>query len=152
MLDLPRGGRRLIGAGLAAGVAYLGAMALDLALVRNRTNDLRLLAGMVPGGERRWPLLGSALHLVNSVALAAVYDSLRERLPGSGWSRGLLFAQIENLVLYPLVLAIGRFHPAMKAGRLDSFAHPVPFIQEVVRHAAYGAVLGHLLERADTET
>lgn len=137
---------RLIVAGLLAGLAYLAAMALDLALAGNRTNDLQLLSGMIPGQERRWRSLGALMHFGNSVALAVVFARVRGYLPGRGWMRGLIFGQLENLTLYPLVVVIGRFHPAVKSGRLDHYARPLPMLQEIARHAAFGAVLGALLD------
>ncbi len=131
-------------AGLLAALAFLLAMAADLALLRRRTNDLRLLAGLLPGGARAWPIVGTAWHLANGAALGLVFCRIRDRLPGPGWFAGLLFALGENLVLWPLVALLDRVHPEIRAGRLEPFNRPVPFLQEVWRHAVYGVVLGAL--------
>ncbi|HUY99023.1 MAG TPA: DUF6789 family protein [Thermomicrobiaceae bacterium] len=137
--DAPKHG---VAAGLAGGLAFLGVMALDMRVTGEPTNDLRLLAGLVPGGERHWRWLGTAIHFANSVALGLVFVRARGRLPGPGWLQGLFFAQAENVVVWPLLTAIDRVHPTIRAGRLPRFARPVPFVQEALRHAAYGLVAG----------
>jgi hypothetical protein len=134
-------------AGLIGAVAFLIAMAVDLALLRRRTNDLRLLAGLLPSGHRYWPLLGTIMHLANGASLGILYGRLRHRLPGPGWLAGALFALAENLVLWPLIIVLDRVHPEIRAGRLERFNQPVPFLQEVWRHLTYGITLGLLVDR-----
>ncbi len=134
-------------AGLAGAVAFLIAMIVDLALLRRRTNDLRLLAGLVPGGARFWPVLGTFMHLANGSALGILYGRLRRVFPFSGWLAGLLFALAENLALWPIVALLDRVHPEIRAGRLEPFNRPIPFLQEVWRHLAYGLTLGILYDR-----
>lgn len=141
-LDEPRSlGPGLI-AGLAGALAFLVAMALDLALTRRKTNDLRLLAGLVPRGARHWPWLGLAMHCANGAVLGILYSRLRHYLSGPGWRAGLLFALAENFALWPVLLILDRVHPEVKAGRLEPFNRPIPFFQEIWRHVAYGVVLG----------
>ncbi|MCX2728502.1 hypothetical protein OO015_13510 [Thermomicrobium sp. 4228-Ro] len=134
-------------AGIVGALAFLVAMAVDLALLRRRTNDLRLLAGLLPVGHRYWPLLGTIMHLVNGAALGVLYGRLRHRLPRPGWLAGTVFALGENLVLWPLIVVLDRIHPDVRAGRLERFNQPVPFLQEVWRHLAYGITLGLLVDR-----
>ncbi|HET9016822.1 MAG TPA: DUF6789 family protein [Thermomicrobiaceae bacterium] len=134
-------------AGLVAGVAFLAAMALDMRATGEPTNDLRMLAGLAPRGDRHWRWLGTAIHFANSAAVGVAFLQVRGRLPGPGWLRGLLFIQGENLALWPLVAAIDRVHPAIRAGRLPRFNRPLPFAQEVLRHAAFGLVLGAVADR-----
>lgn len=136
-------------AGLFGALAYLMEMGFDIAITRKRTNDLRLLAGLVPGGERFWPVLGTVIHFFNGAALGVIYARVQQSLPGRGWLRGLLFAQIENLVLWPLMILIDRVNPAIKSGSLPVYNRPLPFLQEVPRHAAYGAVLGAVFQREE---
>jgi hypothetical protein len=142
-----RGLGHAILAGLAGAVAFLFAMAVDLAVLRRRTNDLRLLAGLLPGGARFWPLLGTLMHLANGAALGVLYGRLRRVFPFSGWLAGSLFALAENLALWPIVALLDRVHPEIRAGRLEPFNRPVPFLQEVWRHLAYGLTLGILYDR-----
>lgn len=134
-------------AGLVAGIAFLIAMASDLALIRNKTNDLRLLSGMVPGGGRLWPLLGTAMHLFNGALLGAVYGHVEDRVPGPGWLKGTLFGLTENMILWPIITVLDRIHPEIKRGTLQPFNRAVPFMQEIFRHIAYGAVLGWVYEQ-----
>jgi len=67
--------------------------------------------------------------------------------PGPGWLAGALFALAENLVLWPVILVLDRVHPEIRAGRLERFNQPLPFLQEVWRHVAYGVTLGLLVDR-----
>lgn len=129
-------------AGLAGALAFAGVMALDLRLMRARTNDLRLLAGLVPGGRRWWLPVGLAMHCANGAALGVVYARLCSAPVRRPWLRGLAFGLTENTLLWPLVVVLDRLHPDIRAGRLDHFNRPVPFFQEVLRHAAYGLTLG----------
>lgn len=138
---------RAIAASLAAGVAYLGAQALDIRALGVPTNDLRLLAGLVPGGETRWRSLGTLMHFANSVALGLAFTRVRDRVPGDGWRQGLLFALAENAALTPLLLLTDRLHPGIRAGRLPRYVAPRPMLQQVIRHIAYGTVLGAALGR-----
>ena len=129
-------------AGAAGALAYLVEMRVDLAALRCPTNDLMLLGRPFSANRRAWPAIGTALHFFNGVALAQVYALLGRRLPGPPWLRGLLFTQIENTLLYSVVPLFDRFHPAITAGELPRMFRPVPFVQQVLRHIAYGVVLG----------
>ncbi|TVR75062.1 MAG: hypothetical protein EA415_04845 [Sphaerobacteraceae bacterium] len=133
-------------AGLVAGTAFLLTMAVDIALTRYKSNDLRLLSGMVPGGGRIWPILGTAMHFFNSAALGAVYAHVEDRLPGRGWVKGTMFGLAENMILWPIITILDRVHPEIKRGTLQPFNRFTPFMQEILRHIAYGAVLGWAYE------
>ena len=134
-------------AGTVAGIAFLVAMALDIALTRQRTNDLRLLSGMIPGGSRLWPVLGTSMHTVNGAALGVAYAHVEHRFPGPGWLKGTVFGLVENMILWPIILVLDRVHPDIRRGTLPRFNRPVPFLQEVFRHVVYGAVLGWTYEQ-----
>ena len=133
-------------AGVLGSAAYLVEMAIDLRLLRCPTNDLLLLAGPFTRDPRAWPLLGAALHFFNGVALAQVYGTVGRRLPGRPWLRGVGFTMIENTLLWGLVPLFDRYHPAIRAGELPKMNRPLPFAQQVLRHIAYGAVLGATYE------
>lgn len=133
--------------GIAGGAAYLAAMGLDILATREPTNDLRLLAGMVPRGEKHWAILGTLIHFFNSISLGLLFARVRDWVPGTGWRQGVLFALVENIVLAPGFIAIDRVHPAVRAGRLPRYGRVIPFLQQVIRHIAYGAALGALLGR-----
>ena len=129
-------------AGAAGAGAYLAEMAIDLPLLDCPTDDLLLLGGLVTRDPRIWPILGGAMHFANGVALAQVYATVQDRLPGPPWARGILFTLIENTVFWGIVPLFDRYHPAIREGKLPKMNRPVPFLQQVLRHIAYGAVLG----------
>ncbi len=129
-------------AGALGAAAYLAEMAVDLALIDCPTNDLMLLGRPFSANPRVWPWLGGAIHFGNGVALAQLYGLVGGRLPGPPWLRGIVFTLIENTLLWGLVPLFDRYHPAIRSGELPKMNRPVPFAQQVLRHIAYGAVLG----------
>lgn len=141
--DLKRGGT----AGMLAAAAYLVGMALDIALTKQRTNDLRLLAGLVPGGRRGWPVVGTSMHLINGTALGAVYARVHHGLPGPAWMRGVIFGLVENFLLWPVMVVLDRVHPGIRSGELDRYNRPGPFLAEIFRHVVYGAALGFVYDQ-----
>ncbi|MFN8540160.1 MAG: hypothetical protein U0232_22105 [Thermomicrobiales bacterium] len=134
-------------AGAVASAAYLAEMAVDLPLLDCPTNDLLLQGGLISQDRRVWPLLGTAMHFGFGVALAQVYSAVGRRLPGPPWLRGVLFTMVENTLLWGIVPLFDRFHPAIRAGQLPKMNRPIPFLQQVLRHLAYGAVLGVVYDR-----
>ena len=140
-------------AGVAGAVAYLAAQEVDRRLVNPRSNDLVLLGGMVTGDETAWRPLGLVLHLLAGASFGLLFDRVAaHRLPGPYWLRGILFAQIENTTLWPLVLLIDRTHVAVQRGQLAPLNQPIYFVQGVWRHLALGAVMGALLQRKSPES
>lgn len=136
--------RRAVIAGLAGSAAYLAEQYVDLKLLRFPGDDLKLLGMIATRRAPLWQLAGLANHFANGTALAVAYAAfLRDRLPGSPVVRGLLLGQIENAALWPLIpLIIDRYHPAIRAGALPRLNTPAYAAQAVLRHVAYGAVLG----------
>lgn len=135
--------------GVVAAGAMLIAMLGDLRLTHARTNELRLLGGLIPWCGRFWPLTGTVMHFGNGAALGTLYGYVQAGLPGPDWLRGLLFAQLENLLLWPVLFVIERIHPQIKTGELGSFNHPGAFVAEVFRHAVYGVVLGVMFRKLE---
>ncbi len=136
--------RLTIGAlsGLAGGFAYLLEMNADIRAFRYDADDRILLAGVVVKDPAAAKAAGTIIHLANSVAIGVIYETfVQERLRGPGWMRGVAFASSENLGLYAL-MKLERFHPAVKNGRLVSYWTKTAFLQGVLRHIAFGAVLG----------
>lgn len=133
-------------AGFGGAVAYLAAQELDRRVADPRSDDLILLGGLVTDRAVVWRPLGLVMHLLAGVAFAQAFQSLAApRLPGPYWLRGVLAAQIENTILFPLLYPIERFHPAVKSGALVSLTGPTYLARSVWRHLALGAVLGALL-------
>jgi hypothetical protein len=133
-------------AGLAGGAAFATVMKADMALSGRRVDDFQLLAGFGPTRDK-WRVVGPIIHAANSITVGALYAIVSDRLPGSGWRKGLLFALAENSLLWPILIVLDRVHPAIQAGELPVFNRPWPFLVENVRHAAFGIVLGSVYER-----
>lgn len=132
-------------AGLAGGVAYAVVMATDLRLFRYNADDYLLLGGVfglppVPASR-----VGKGIHLVNSAVLGILFERLAyHRLPYSAAVNGVIFATIENAVLYP-VFIVEHLHPLIERGNLPSYRTSAAFTQSALRHVAYGAVTGWTL-------
>jgi hypothetical protein len=136
-------------AGIVSGLAYLAAQAVDIAATGNNTDDRLLAGGLVPVDRSDSVVTGTAMHLVNSLAFSAAFRLVgRDLLAGPMWLRGLLFALIETVALYPMAM-FERLHPAIRDGRLPTYRTPVAFAQQVWRHAALGVVLGLLTPKRD---
>lgn len=140
----PLHARRAVLAGLAGAAAYLGEQYLDRKLLRFPGDDLQLLGMLATRRDPAWRVAGLAMHATNGAALALVYGAVaRNRLPGPPVLRGVLLGQIEQAALWPLVpLIIDRYHPAIRAGQMPRLTTPAYAVQQILRHVAYGAVLG----------
>jgi hypothetical protein len=146
----PKVRRRILAgsiAGLAAAAAYAVEQKADLDAFDYNTDDFVLLGSMVPVDEELIRPLGMVMHFGNGAALGAVYALVaHDRLPGPPLARGLTFTMLETVGLYPMALLEG-FHPGISEGRLPSYLTGQAFAQQVLRHFAYGVVLGPLTER-----
>lgn len=136
--------RRAALAGLAGAAAYLAEQHLDMRLLRFEGDDVRLLGLALTRRDPAWRVAGLAVHAGNGITLALIYAALlRNRLPGAPVLRGLLLGQVENAILWPLVpLVIDRYHPAIRDSLMPRLNTPAYAAQAVLRHLAYGAVLG----------
>jgi hypothetical protein len=132
--------------GLVAGGAFLLVLEADLRLTGRNVDDLIILGRPVVRNPEHARRAGIAIHLVNSVALAQLYRLVEDRLPGNPWVKGTIFANLENMVLYPATY-LEDLHPAVKDGQVDRYFTWPAFWQSVPRHIAYGAVLGGLYAR-----
>ncbi len=129
-------------AGLLGSPAYSAEMWLDLRLVRYRFNDFTLLGRPFSSNPRVWLPVGATVHLINGMLVGRLYAGVERLLPGPGWLRGVLFAQAENLLLWPLLLLVDRYHPGRQDGELaPGFTLP-SYCVAVLRHFAFGFVLG----------
>ena len=106
-------------------------------------SDVRLLGRMATRG-RLWPIAGTILHVGNGAAFGWAF----ERLGGKGIRRGLVVAEIENLVLWPAMAIVDRVHPDRRDGTWPPLlADPRSFAYEATTHALFGATLGALVDR-----
>lgn len=141
--------KAVVVSGLAAGTAFAAVLEADLRLTGRNVDDLMILGRPFVADPRQARLVGGAIHGLNSVALAGLYAGLEHRVPGPGWLKGLVFANVENLILYPIT-RFENFHPAIRLGLVDRYYNWPAFWQSVPRHIAFGAVLGALYERLHT--
>ena len=133
-------------AGLAAGAAFVAVLEADVRLTGNNVDDLVFLGRPLAGKPTLARPVGLALHAANSVGFALLYARLQDRLPGPPWWRGVLFFNVENVLLYPF-LVFEEWHPAIRDGQLDRYWTWPSFLQSIPRHVAYGAVLGPVYAR-----
>ena len=135
---------RVIMAGVAAGIAYLLMQAADLRIFKLHTDDTQLLGRVFSANPRRSRTIGTAIHFINAIGLAHVYALVRHLLPGPSWLKGTFFALTEHTILWPISLLLDHYYSGRQDGTLARYNAVIPFIQGVLRHIAYGAVLGWL--------
>lgn len=119
----------------------------DRFLPRNHFSDVRFIEGMLEGKARTkgGALLAWSIHLLNGVLLAEVYAALVKRfLPGPDWLRGSLFGELFVVGVWWLTPLADKYHPLIKDGQLPKLANWTSFLQNVVRHLAFGLTLGWL--------
>jgi hypothetical protein len=134
-------------AGAAGGAVYLATMEVDNRLTGQDIDDLKLLGRPFVRNPRLAKLVGVPIHLNNAIVLAVVYAAIaRDRLPGPPWLRGIVFANVENTLLYPLV-ALETKHPGIRRGEIDRYFTLKAYVQSIPRHVTYGAVMAALYER-----
>ena len=132
--------------GLAAGAAFIVVLETDLRLTGRNVDDLMVLGRPFTEEPAKARALGSAIHALNSLALASLFAMLERRIPGPAWLKGVIFANVENVILYP-VTRFEDMHPAIRTGLVDRYFTWPAFWQSVPRHIAFGAVLGALYDR-----
>ena len=132
--------------GLAAGAAFVAVLEADLRLTGRNVDDLMILGRPFVADPTKARTIGGAIHSVNSLALAGLYAVLERRIPGPSWLKGVVFASVENAILYPIT-RFEDIHPAIRTGLVDRYHNWPAFWQSVPRHVAFGAVLGVLYDR-----
>jgi hypothetical protein len=127
-------------AGMVAAGVWAAAEPLLQRAFRTPYSDVRLLGRAVTRG-RAWPAVGTAIHVANG----AVFGLVWERLGGGGWKRGIAAAQVENVLFWPGMAIVDRYHPDRREGDLPPLLRSGRvFGYEVATHALFGAVLGLL--------
>ena len=92
-----------------------------------------------------WIIQGLAGHFSFSVVMALFYARFfYPWMPGPGVVKGIVFLNIENTFLYPGALISDRINVAVRNGELAPLLNKKSFMGQVVRHVAFGAVLGFL--------
>jgi hypothetical protein len=130
-------------AGVVAGVGYLAAMYVDMAVTGSRSDDLLMLGRPLTPDPSRARLLGLPVHIGFGVVVGLIYGAYGRRLlRGPNWWRGIKMLMIENTVMWPSAIVADRLHPSMQSGELPRLNTPIPFAQQLVRHVAFGYLLG----------
>jgi hypothetical protein len=105
-------------------------------------SDVRLLGRTVTRG-RLWPVVGVVLHVGNGAAFGWAFERLGRR----GVRHGVIAAEVENVLLWPGMAVVDRFHPDRRAAagwpRLVTDSRT--FGLEATTHALFGATLGALV-------
>jgi hypothetical protein len=134
-------------AGLLATIVYSIAMEGDKFLVGNRFNDVRFIEGLIGGKQRSTfsSLISWTIHLLNGVALAEIYAAVAKRfLPGPDWLKGSIFGELFIAGAWWLTPLADKHHPLIKNGEMPQLFTRKAFIQNLVRHLAFGLTLGLL--------
>jgi hypothetical protein len=144
--------KAVVVSGLAAGAAFVAVLEADLRLTGRYVDDLMILGRPFVADPTKARAVGGAIHVVNSLALAGLYAMLERRIAGPAWLKGVVFANVENVILYP-VTRFEDIHPAIRTGQVDRYCNWPAFWQSVPRHIVFGVVLGMVYDRvrsADT--
>ena len=129
-------------AGTIAAAVWIAAEPLAQRISGTPYSDVRLLGR--PVSRRHWRAAGTAAHLANG----AVAGVALERLGLRGWKSGVAVLQVENLLLWPLMVVVDRWHPDRRSGAWPPLLwNGRVFAQEAAVHALFGAVLGAFLSR-----
>jgi hypothetical protein len=138
--------------GLAAGTAFVAVLEADLRLTGRNVDDLMILGRPFFADPTKARAIGGAIHALNSLALAGLYGMLERRIPGPAWLKGVVFTNVENVILYPGT-RFEDIHPAIRTGQVDRYYNWPAFWQSVPRHIVFRVVLGMVYDRvrsADT--
>ena len=139
-------------AGLVATIVYSIVMEGDKAIIGNRFSDTRFIQGLLEGRRRSRGifLLSWLLHFLNGVALAEIYGAVARRfLPGPDWLKGTLFGEAFIIAAWGLTPIADKYHPLIQDGELPRLANWTSFLQNILRHLAFGLTLGLLYRDKD---
>jgi hypothetical protein len=107
-------------------------------------SDRRLLQGLVG----TTPAGALVLHACNGAVFGAAFQRLGLRGP----LRGMVVAQVENLVLWPGMIVAQGIHPSCREGEWPPlFRSRRIFAYEVAGHALFGALVGSMLRQLPGE-
>ena len=117
-------------AGAAAAGAWAAVEPTIQRVTGGRHTQVRLIGGVVaPDGP--WQEVGLAIHLGNGAAFGVAFAWLGL----GGVSQGILAAEAENTLLWPLCSVIDRIHPDVRSGVWPPLAGSrAEFAQEVLGH------------------
>lgn len=126
-------------------MAWLAAEPVIRRVTRLDYGDARLLGRLVTA-DGPWGPVGAAVHIINGAAFGATFSSLGRR----GLRDGIVAAQLENAVLWPMFAIVDRHHPDRRTGHWPSLVSDRRIIaHEVLAHLVFGVVLGAVTAHRD---
>ncbi|HEX8101492.1 MAG TPA: hypothetical protein VF533_02680 [Solirubrobacteraceae bacterium] len=132
-------------AGAVAAAVWSAQQPLDRRIFGVPYDDTELLGKLVTRGPA-WPVVGTAMHVLNGAVFGAVYSAAAPSVPLPAWARGPAAGMLEHLATWPGTRFIDRLHPAGdELPRL--WGDPRAFAQATWRHLLFGTVLGELERR-----
>jgi hypothetical protein len=134
-------------AGTMATLVYSFVMEGDKFITNNHFSDVRFIEGVIEGEkrEKHFTVLAWIIHLLTGIALAEIYAGMIKRfLPGPNWLKGAIFGEIFIVSLWWLTPLADKYHPLIKNGEMPKLANWPAFLQNLVRHLAFGLTLGLL--------
>ncbi len=139
--------RRIVQAGILAGLAFVAEQLVDQAVWPDGYSDMKLLGMAVTRKSPAYWAVALPWHLLNSIGFAMLYARvIGPRLPGPPLLRGVILALAENNGLwFPGLPVINRVHPAIQDGTIRPLrTGGTDWLVGNLRHLALGLVLGAL--------
>lgn len=138
---------RSAAAGAVAATVWGLTEPLDCRLFGSDHRDIAVL-GKAVTRKPAWRPIGYALHAVNGAVFGLAYHEVRARVAMEPRRLALAMAMVEHLALWPAAYLVDRFHPARgEAGVPPLLRNGRAFVQETLRHALFGLVLGRFAAR-----
>lgn len=133
-------------AGVLGTIAFDVVMYTDIAATGLPLDISKVLGSMLVGESGAVDLAGHAFHFVNGIGLAFLYGYVflrisRRIMRGHIWLHGVTFAVMVTVGPVWLVML-----PALGAGIAGLGISPLVPVMTMVRHIAFGAVLGILVK------
>ena len=131
-------------AGLVGTVAFNTVMYIDVATTGIPLNLTRLLGSLLVGQDGPTDVTGNIFHFANGIGLAMffifVFVPISKRVTKQyKWFYGIIYAVM--IAVGPIFFGL---FPAMGAGIAGMAISPLVALMTIVRHIAFGAVLGIL--------
>jgi hypothetical protein len=133
-------------AGLLGTLAFDAVMYIDIAITGIPFDVAKVLGGLLVGQNGPIDLVGHTFHFLNGIGLALFYDLIFLRvstkvLRSHMWLHGIVFAMLVTVM--PLWLGL---LPVLGAGIAGANISPLVSVITIVRHIAFGIVLGLMVK------
>ena len=130
-------------AGIVGGLAHAAMNEVDRRVLNYNADDLALLGGVFTDDTRVARTIGLGMHLNFAAIFGATYAILlHPKTDDDAMAKGLGFAILEHVSLFPLGKIVDNHHPHVKSGKCDPFFTPTSFVEASLRHIVLGLGLG----------